>query len=184
MITLNIVNPIADNTVTQQVDELLQYLNAFKYEGTITIGIKQKDEATNDLASKWNQYVAKACVTDEYDSMSEWSPNNGSDVGKLMKSNKLFEDIISNYYNFHDRRESINMLDTFDNVMNYPEYYCNSNTLESYTDDVNYHKFNVEERETNIVEEIEHWEESKLKTDILDIISMYLERNPKFRLDW
>jgi hypothetical protein len=76
------------------------------------------------------------------------------------------------------------MLDNFDNFMNYPEDYCNSSTLESYIDDVNYHKFNVKERETSIVEEIERWKESKLKTNILDIVTMYLERNPKFRFDW
>lgn len=169
MITLEIKN----GTNSDFIDELKELIECYndELEGTIIFDLKT---ITSDIKLTswrvWEKYCKNAYKNKEDHYISDWSPNNGSEIGKLIKTNKILEKLTNRWYKNCERRESVNMIEIFEDlVYEYTEEYLEKEMSIS--------------KILNAIDNDEIKDENFVK-DLLETIDVFYNRNPLFRYDW
>lgn len=166
MITMNVQN-------AKLKKELEAVIAEYLFDNDIEIDVKitpKKGKLTE--AQIWSRYCLTSGKLTEYDYISDWSPNNGSEISKIMETNKLLNKLM-NWYDNCNRYESVDLLDNLvDNI-----YYCSK--VYKIDDELLQHRDIIE----FILDNTDKFPEEFIK-DLREVISLFYARNPKFKFDW
>lgn len=177
MVKLNITN--CNNFSNEEfISELNSLIKSFEFdiEGEITLNLSDIKQSEEDIVQKWELYCRKADRQDEYPYISEWSPNNGSEIGQLQKTNEIIKELTDYWYQNANKYESIYMISYFDDYC-YEKFDLSvKDILELYRDgkdlpDSDYYQIDEDEK-------------AIFKKDFLETLDVFYSRNPNFRMDW
>lgn len=155
-----------ENCSSSIIDELQSVIEDYSddYEGTIELKLKATNTPKISLSKKWKNYCKRAYKDQEDPYITSWSPNNSSEIGKLMKKNSIIESLTDSWYQNYDKHQSVDMLEILDGIM---------------YDLVN---MDVYEFLEEIEEGVEHDEE--IEREFFQTLEVFYNRNPRFRYDW
>lgn len=176
MITINGEQPA---NITKVLKFAQNHLESLGYSGEIVLNLvpPAKDDS---LLARWNTYLVEYSLEEPDSSISGWSPNNGSAVGKLMTTNRFIRCFINKWYNNFDRNSTESMTDNlYDFIADFVYY---KEALQ-YDNDINLPLFDSCSLK-NILTNIEAAPDSPLKKDFLQCVEMFFDRNPRFVNDW
>lgn len=178
------INLEVKNCNNEKFKKDLEYLlNAYELDivGTITIDVSNIICVNQTLSEKWAKYVKKSTVISESDYISEWSPNNNSEIGKLRKNNYIIDIITNDWYNCYSKYESVNMINILDDFC-YILFDYSASEVVKYIEKDNLDELFKNRDENSYTSSginIENFKEQFLET-----LDVYFDRNPKFRMDW
>jgi len=168
MIKLNTTNK---NEFVRAIKMVIDNYNS-EYEGEITISIKKLPAPTSKLGI-WKAFEARATHTPEESDISEWSPNNDSEIGRVMEHNPILRAVTNSWYDYYDKHTSVCMTDLIS------EELC---TFDSIADEYDIPTTN----HTSVEDCIEHPENypEELVKDLDEVLEILYSRNPNFCVDW
>lgn len=160
------------------ISELNSLIKSFEFDlkGEITLNLTDIKQSEEDIVQKWELYRRKSERKAEYQYISEWSPNNGSEIGKLRKNNEIIKELTSYWYQNANKYESIDMIDYFDD-------YCYEKFDLSVKDILELYKENKDLPDSDY-HQISEDEKAIFKKDFFETLDVFYSRNPKFRNDW
>lgn len=166
--------------IKNEMDKIVSYLEILGYKGKIKFKLEQKviNAEKLSLFDKWQRYVSEASFLEPESYISQWSPNNGSEIGQKRETNEILRVIIQRWYDYSNRYETINMLDILYDFFEDFEY------AELSYEESDLRTFIIEHGFDETLRNISSFEGSDLKKDFVAIIEIFLDRNPKFRNDW
>lgn len=140
----------------------------------------------NTYYGRWKNYVNESNFVKEESYVSEWSPNNGSEIGKIQTRNVILQEIITSFYNYYHKYESVNMINILCDFISDLDYNVEHvfSLKKKYKDDVNLKHFMSNMSFEDKLKEFEQLEHSELKADIQEVLDIFFSRNPKFKFDW
>lgn len=155
--------------IVEEIGEIIESY-ADEYIGIIIIDLDKivVDETKLDKFGKWQQYCRKTKRKHASDYITEWSPNNRSEISEVCETNDLLQRITDNWYDYTERYQEVSIIDILEDTLlnDLPESYGEFNeSLEEIL--VNPDKYNED-----------------LVNDIDEVISLCYNRNPKFKVDW
>ena len=150
--------------------------------GKISINVTDiVKEDEDDIVNQFRVYERKVARLKEDPYISDWSPNNRSEIGSLMKVNPIIK-YITNSWSDRNKYESIDTLSIFDDYI--------SELFDDLTID-EVLKAIKDNKELSFIENkwnkklIERFEDfSDFKKHFLQTLDIFYARNPKFRMDW
>ena len=154
-------------------NSLKDLLKNFLVEGEITIRVKDIDIENNNL-NRWNEYVARSNRREESRDIIEWSENNNSVIDEVMKRNEILKYLIEHWSSW-ERRRSVDMIEIIEDAI--PYMYCVKD--ENCSFEMILRKIDNDEKL-----EVNYKSEELFKKDLIEVLNIYYERNPKFRIDW
>lgn len=174
MINLNIYS-CANEDFISELNSLIKSFE-FDIEGEITLNLRDIKQSEEDIVQKWELYCRKSDRKDEYPYISEWSPNNGSEIGKLQKNNEIIKELTNYWYQNSSKYESINMISYFDD-------YCYEKFDLSVKDILKLYRDGKDLPGSDDYQ-IDEDEKAIFKKDFFETLEIFYSRNPKFRMDW
>lgn len=152
---------------------LKEFLKNFLVEGEITIRVKDIEMENNNL-NKWIEYVACSNRREESSYISEWSEYSNSVIGEVVKRNEILKYLIK-YWSSWERRRSVDMIEIIEDAI--PYRYCVKDKNCSF-------EMILRKIDNNEKLEVNYKSEDLFKKDLIEVLNIYYERNPKFRIDW
>lgn len=174
---------IQENCSSKEFYNDLKYL-VDKYSedlvGKISINVTNVAHE-DDIVNQFRTYKRRVSRLTEDSYISDWSPNNKSEIGSLMKVNPIIEYITNSWSNYN-KYESIDTLSIFDDYI--------SELFDDLTID-EVLKAIKDNKELSFIENkwnkklIERFEDfSDFKKHFLQTLDIFYARNPKFRMNW
>lgn len=166
-------------------DDLRDLLNRYSEELTGSISVKVtsivRDEP-NDIVDEYRVYLRKVDRLQEDPYISNWSPNNGSEIGSLMKVNPIIEYITNSWHGNYSKYESVNTLGILEDYIS--ELFDDLTIIEVLKAIKIGKELEFIENSWNkkIVDQFEDFND--FKKHFLQTLDVFYSRNPKFRVDW
>ena len=103
------ITGVIDNTIENYLSNVTDKLKKLGYYGEISVNL-EKSPLDNSLFGRWERY----CVI-SYDNgpelyITEWSPNNNSEVSKIMNRNAFVKKLINCWYDNFDKYSEEDMI--------------------------------------------------------------------------
>lgn len=138
-------------------------------------------EEPDDIVSIFRTYERRVARLNEDSYISDWSPNNGSEIGSLMKTNPIIE-YITNSWSDYNKHESVDTLSIFDDYIS--ELFDDLTIVEVLKAIKNNKELSFIENSWNkkLIGEFEDFND--FKKHFLQTLDVFYVRNPKFRMDW
>ena len=174
---------IQENCSSKEFYNDLKYL-VDKYSEDLVgkISINVTDVAhEDDIVNQFRTYKRRVSRLTEDSYISDWSPNNKSEIGSLMKVNPIIEYITNSWSNYN-KYESIDTLSIFDDYIS--ELFDDltiAEILKAIKDNIAL-EFVQDSWNKNLIAEFEDFND--FKKYFLQTLDVFYDRNPKFRMDW
>lgn len=166
-------------------DDLRELVGRYSEEitGSITLKVTNivRDEE-DDIINEFLVYERKVDRLQEDRYISDWSPNNKSEIGSLMKVNPIIEYITNSWYGNYSKYESVNTLGILEDYIS--ELFDDLTIIEVLKAIKIGKELEFIENSWNkkIVGQFEDFND--FKKHFLQTLDVFYSRNPKFRMDW